>query len=402
MGLPVAVAFSSKYKTYGFDIDPQRRMDLQDGYDRNEEFHGSFKDITFIEQIEDAPKNSIFIVTVPTPINSANQPELCHIRSATIDIASHMTRGAVVVYESTVYPGVVRDFCLPILEGLSGMKCPNEFTVGYSPERINPADDTKTIWDLDKLVAGFDDTTTNFLHETYSRVIDAPVHKTSSIEVAEMAKAIENAQRDINIAFVNEVALMCQSLGLNTSEVLKAAGTKWNFLNFKPGMVGGHCIPVDPYYLQHIAIQKGIEPKVISSARDRNDRMPFYIAAQVTQGLWNKKVPFDDRHILVLGLGFKANCLDRRNSPALKLIDILAEEGTHVIGWDPVLGPLTSEQKHSLRFDAIVCTNASTDIKKLQPADFWELSNGVPLVFDVPAMYDRKHFESKGINLWQL
>lgn len=325
VGLPVAVAFGKQQQVIGFDINEQRINELVDGFDRtNEVLDEDLKksDIRFTNQIEDLSKADFIIVAVPTPINKNNQPDLTPLIKASETVGKALTKDTIVVYESTVYPGATEEDCVPVLEKFSNLKNGEDFFVGYSPERINPGDKVHTFETITKVVSGQTPEVLDIVAEVYSLVVKAGVHKASSIKVAEAAKVIENTQRDVNIALMNEIAIIFDKVGIDTNEVLEASGTKWNFLKFKPGLVGGHCIGVDPYYLTHKAQELGHHPEVILAGRRINDNMSKHVAANVIKELLKKGIEVQGMTINLLGLTFKENCPDLRNT---KVIDIVRE-----------------------------------------------------------------------------
>ncbi|RIO03588.1 nucleotide sugar dehydrogenase [Mammaliicoccus sciuri] len=325
VGLPVAVAFGKQQQVIGFDINEQRINELIGGYDRtNEVLDEDLKksDIKFTNQIEDLSKADFIIVAVPTPINKNNQPDLTPLIKASETVGKALTKDTIVVYESTVYPGATEEDCVPVLEKFSSLKNGEDFFVGYSPERINPGDKVHTFETITKVVSGQTPEVLDIVAEVYSMVVKAGVHKASSIKVAEAAKVIENTQRDVNIALMNEIAIIFDKVGIDTNEVLEASGTKWNFLKFKPGLVGGHCIGVDPYYLTHKAQELGHHPEVILAGRRINDNMSKHVASNIIKELLKKGIEVQGMTINLLGLTFKENCPDLRNT---KVIDIVRE-----------------------------------------------------------------------------
>jgi UDP-N-acetyl-D-glucosamine/UDP-N-acetyl-D-galactosamine dehydrogenase len=342
VGLPVAVAFGNNSNVIGFDVNEKRLAELRKGHDCTREIEArdlKAANIHFTSNPEDLRQADFHIVAVPTPINEAKQPNLTPLLSATETVGNILKPGDIVVYESTVYPGCTEEECVPILENQSGLTYINKsscnvsplvaekeiisgFFVGYSPERINPGDIEHNFTNIKKIISGSTPETLEILAETYSSVVKVGVHKTSSIKVAEAAKIIENTQRDVNIALINELALIFNKLNIDTEEVLKAAGTKWNFLPFKPGLVGGHCIGVDPYYLTHKAIEVSYNPEMILAGRRLNDSMGYYVADQVTKLMTKKRIHVVDANILIMGLTFKENCPDLRNT---KIIDLVRE-----------------------------------------------------------------------------
>lgn len=336
VGLPLAHAFAKKgCSVSGFDISEKRIAELKVGHDRtNELTDAQLKEISIEYSTDPAiiENAEIVIVTVPTPVDKNNKPDLSPVESATHIVGKNLRKDAIVVYESTVYPGVTEDLCGPILEKESGMKCGTDFTLGYSPERINPGDKKHTVEHIVKIVAGQDEKTLNTIADLYGSIITAGIHRAPSIKVAEMAKAIENAQRDLNIAYINEIAMLCNHIGISTKDVLTAAGTKWNFLPFSPGLVGGHCIGVDPYYLVEKAEQLGMNTQLITAGRSVNEGIAPYVAKQVINAL---TVPAAKASVLVLGLTFKENVPDTRNSKVHDVIAALKKSGAHVKVHDP-------------------------------------------------------------------
>ncbi|WP_204206215.1 MULTISPECIES: nucleotide sugar dehydrogenase [Staphylococcaceae] len=333
VGLPVAVAFGKQQQVIGFDINEQRINELIGGYDRtNEVLDEDLKksDIKFTNQIEDLSKADFIIVAVPTPINKNNQPDLTHLIKASETVGKALTKDTIVVYESTVYPGATEEDCVPVLEKFSNLKNGEDFFVGYSPERINPGDKVHTFETITKVVSGQTPEVLDIVAEVYSLVVKAGVHKASSIKVAEAAKVIENTQRDVNIALMNEIAIIFDKVGIDTNEVLEASGTKWNFLKFKPGLVGGHCIGVDPYYLTHKAQELGHHPEVILAGRRINDNMSKHVAANIIKELLKKGIEVQGMSINLLGLTFKENCPDLRNTKVIDIVRELEEYGMSV------------------------------------------------------------------------
>ncbi|BAH17382.1 nucleotide sugar dehydrogenase [Macrococcoides caseolyticum] len=333
VGLPVAAAFGKLHEVIGFDINESRIQELKDGYDRTNEVKSedlAATKINFTSNKSDLAKADFIIVAVPTPINKNNQPDLTPLIKASETVGSAMEKGTIVVYESTVYPGATREDCVPVLEQFSGLKCGEDFFVGYSPERINPGDKVHTFETITKVVSGQTPEVLEIVADVYGSVVKAGVHKAPTIEVAEAAKVIENTQRDINIALMNELALIFDKAGINTKDVLEAAGTKWNFLKFTPGLVGGHCIGVDPYYLTHKAQELGHHPEVILSGRRINDGMSKYIASKIVKEMLSKGLTVNKSNVNVLGLTFKENCPDLRNTKVIDIIRELEEYGITV------------------------------------------------------------------------
>jgi len=333
VGLPVAVAFGQKHEVIGFDINLHRIETLIKGHDyTNEVTSTELKNanIRYTSDVEDLKLSNFIIVAVPTPIDQYNNPNLTPLLKASETVAKGLTKGAIVVFESTVYPGVTEDECVPVLEKYSGLKCGEDFFVGYSPERINPGDKEHTFTKINKVVSGQNEKVLNEIALVYGSVIEASIHKASSIKVAEAAKVIENTQRDVNIALMNELALIFDKMDIDTAEVLKAAGTKWNFLNFSPGLVGGHCIGVDPYYLTHKAQALGYNPEVILAGRRINDGMGKYIAQELVKKMIKQGLQVQGSTVTVLGLTFKENVPDLRNSKVIDIINELKDYGVNV------------------------------------------------------------------------
>ncbi|RFS23944.1 nucleotide sugar dehydrogenase [Chitinophaga silvatica] len=339
VGLPLAVEFGKKYNTVGFDINKTRISELESGIDRTlevspEELKKSTM-LTYADNIDKIKDCNIFIVTVPTPVDKHNRPDLTPLYKASETVGKALKKNDIVIYESTVYPGVTEDECVPVLEKVSGLKFNTDFFCGYSPERINPGDKEHTVVKILKVTSGSTPETAKTVDELYKSVILAGTHSAPSIKVAEAAKVIENAQRDINIAFVNELAKIFNRLGIDTSDVLKAAGTKWNFLQFKPGLVGGHCIGVDPYYLAQKAQEEGYHPEILLAGRRLNDGMGSYIAHEFVKHAIKKSIPVKDCNVLVLGITFKENCPDIRNSRVIDIIKELENYDINVTVYDP-------------------------------------------------------------------
>ncbi|UXU52588.1 MULTISPECIES: nucleotide sugar dehydrogenase [Staphylococcus] len=333
VGLPVAVTFGHKHKVIGFDINESRIQELKNNYDKtNEVTEDKLKkaNIEFTSKAEDLKKADFIIVAVPTPIDKHNKPDLLPLLKASEIVGKVITPDTIVVYESTVYPGATEEDCVPVLEKHSGLVCGKDFFVGYSPERINPGDKVHTFETITKVVSAQTPEVLELVADVYSSVVTVGVHKASSIKVAEAAKVIENTQRDVNIALMNELAIIFDKLNIDTNEVLKASGTKWNFLNFKPGLVGGHCIGVDPYYLTHKAQEVGHHPEVILAGRRINDNMAKYIASNVIKELLKQGLEVQGASVNVLGLTFKENCPDLRNTKVIHIIEELKEYGLKV------------------------------------------------------------------------
>lgn len=341
VGMPLAAAFSGKFEVSGFDLNSTRINELKSGFDRTLELDESAmkkvleNSMSFSTELDSIKEANFFIVTVPTPIDEHKNPDLSPLKSASASIAKVLKKGDIVVFESTVYPGASEEVCVPILESGSGLRFGADFEIGYSPERINPGDKEHTVTKIKKIVSGSSPQALKTIKEVYSSVIEAGVYEASSVRVAEAAKVIENTQRDINIAFVNELKMIFDRMGIDTNEVLKAASTKWNFLPFEPGLVGGHCIGVDPYYLTHKAQAVGHNPEIILAGRRINDNMGAYHASQIVKKMIKNGLKIKDAKILILGITFKQNCPDIRNSKVLDVISELREFGCVVSVCDP-------------------------------------------------------------------
>jgi len=367
VGLPLAVEFGRMYDTCGFDISQERISELQQGVDRtleasSEEIAAS-KRLSFTANIDDLSDADVFIVTVPTPINKHKQPDLTPLIKASEAIGKVMKKGCTVVYESTVYPGATEEVCVPLLEKHSGLKFNQDFYAGYSPERINPGDKEHRLTTITKVTSGSTEEAADAVDKLYGSIITAGTHKASSIRVAEAAKVIENTQRDLNIALINELAIIFQRLGIDTVEVLEAAGTKWNFLNFRPGLVGGHCISVDPYYLTHKAQEIGYHPRVILSGRQINDGMGAYVADQVIKMMVRRQTHVVGSNILVLGLAFKENCPDLRNTRVVDIVREFAKYDANIDVHDPWVDAEEAQREYGItltsepeagKYDAVI------------------------------------------------
>lgn len=393
VGLPLAHAFAKQgFDVTGFDINEERIRTLEQGHDwTNELTKEQLADVTMAYSHDPAcmKECDIIIVAIPTPIDDHKQPDLRPVEMASKTIGQNIKKGAIVIYESTVYPGVTEEMCGPIIEGESGLKSGEDFFLGYSPERINPGDKKHTIDKIVKVAAGQDPKTTDVIDKLYSSIITAGVHIAPSIKVAELAKAIENAQRDLNIAFVNEIAMMCGHLNIRTTDVLAAAGTKWNFLNFRPGLVGGHCIGVDPYYLVEKATQLGMKTHVITAGRAVNDHMGQYVANQILKSL---PVAPKDAKVLVMGLTFKENIPDTRNSKSGDVIHALEDAGCDVVVDDPQAGEHDFNEMirgtlHDGPFDAIALLVAHDEYAHMDIKEYQEALKDNGVFYDVKSLF---------------
>ena len=414
VGLPVAVAFGMKRRTIGFDINSRRIEELRQGYDRTNEVLTEdlqAADILFTDPIDELRLADFHIVAVPTPVDDARQPDLTPMLKASETVGKALKKGDVVVYESTVYPGVTEDECVPILERVSGLKCGADFTVGYSPERINPGDKEHTFTKITKIVSGQDAATLDIVAKVYDSVVVAGVHRASCIKVAEAAKVIENTQRDLNIALMNELAIIFDYMGIDTTEVLEAAGTKWNFLKFKPGLVGGHCIGVDPYYLTHKAEKMGYIPQVILAGRRINDGMGKFIAQRTVKEMIHAGHNILGATVTILGLTFKEDCPDLRNSKVIDIIRELHDYGITLQVCDPLADP--QEALHVYGVDlvaldavcpahAVVAAVAHSEYRQLTSVQICGMMRDAPVLIDVKGMFDCQSAERAGIRLWRL
>ncbi|WP_293576444.1 Vi polysaccharide biosynthesis UDP-N-acetylglucosamine C-6 dehydrogenase TviB [Phaeobacter sp.] len=352
VGLPLAVEFGKNRQVIGFDVNADRIAALQSGHDATREIEGSALNeatgLTLTDDVNDIAECQIFIVTVPTPIDASRRPDLGPLRAASSTVGQVLKTGDLVIYESTVYPGATEEDCVPILEEQSGLKLNVDFTVGYSPERINPGDKTRRLPDIVKVTSGSTDAAAEKVDALYREIITAGTHKAASIRVAEAAKVIENSQRDINIALVNELAKIFNRMGIDTQAVLEAAATKWNFLNFRPGLVGGHCIGVDPYYLTHKAEQLGYHPEILLAGRRLNDGMGNYVAGEMVKAMLRRKLSVSDGRVLVLGLAFKENCPDLRNTRVIDVVRGLEDFGLTVDVCDPHVDPAEAQRDYGI------------------------------------------------------
>lgn len=394
VGLPLAAAFSEKYEVTGFDVNAARIEELKSGYDRTLELSAEQmkkaieSGMKFSLNLDDIKDCNFFIVTVPTPIDKNKRPDLTPVVKATQSVAKVLKKGDIVVYESTVYPGVTEEICVPLLEQ-SGLKFNEDFFCGYSPERINPGDKEHTVTKIKKITSGSTPEIAEKVDEVYRSIITAGTHKAPTIKVAEAAKVIENTQRDINIAFMNELAMIFNKMNIDTNAVLQAAGTKWNFLNFRPGLVGGHCIGVDPYYLTHKAQELGFHPEMILAGRRINDNMGKYAADQVVKLMIKRGVLINSARVLVLGLTFKENCPDIRNSRVIDVIEELRDFGCRVDVYDPWADEAEVKREYGLTplksfdeadYDCVVIAVAHDKFKGLKFSK--------ALVYDIKNVYD--------------
>ncbi|WP_060873586.1 nucleotide sugar dehydrogenase [Myroides odoratus] len=417
VGLPLALAFAKHYPVVGFDINAQRIEALQKAQDETKEADQDQLSVSLIAyqtsggikgylpsfERKDLAGANVFIITVPTPINQFNAPDLSPLKSASRLVGEVLKEGDIVIYESTVYPGCTEEECIPVLEATSKLQFNRDFYVGYSPERINPGDKINTLETIVKVTSGSTPAIAEEIDQLYQQIIQAGTHKASSIKVAEAAKVIENAQRDVNISFVNELALIFDRIGIDTQEVLEAAGTKFNFLKFQPGLVGGHCISVDPYYLAHKSIQLGYYPDVILSGRRVNDEIPVFIASKVVKLMVQKNINVSQSKVLLLGFAFKENCPDTRNTKVAMIYDELVSYGLTVEVYDPWVNPEEVKAEYGItlvnsldivkqHYDAVVLTTAHRDFNKFNVRELVQ-SSGV--VFDTKSVLKPNEVDSR-------
>lgn len=418
VGMPIAVAFSKKVKVVGFDLNAKKIELYKNGIDpTNEVGNGAVKNcsVEFTADEGKLKEARFIIVAVPTPVNDDHTPDLTPVEGASEIVGRNLTKGSVVVYESTVYPGVTEDICVPILEKELGLKCGTDFKIGYSPERINPGDKVHRLETITKIVSGMDDETLDTVAKTYELVVKAGVHRAESIKVAEAAKVIENSQRDINIAFMNELSIIFNKMGIDTKSVLEAAGTKWNFLKFYPGLVGGHCIGVDPYYLTYKAEEMGYHSQIILSGRRINDDMGKYVAENTVKNLIKADVPVKNAKVAILGFTFKENCPDTRNTKIIDIYNELREYGITPAIADPEADSDEAKRLYGIEFidindikncDAVIIAVAHEQFKNLGQADFDKMfksgRNEEKVLVDIKGLLSRKEYEKAGYKYWRL
>lgn len=408
VGLPLAVEFGKSLDTLGFDIDAARIAELESGHDHTLELDdaelAAAAHLRYSADVAELGDRNVYIVTVPTPIDAHEQPDLQPLRSATALVAGALKRGDLVVYESTVYPGTTEEVCVPLLEQGSGLRFNQDFFCGYSPERINPGDRQRRLADIRKITSGSTPEAAAAVDALYAGIIVAGTWPAPSIRVAEAAKVVENIQRDVNIALVNELALIFDRLGIDTQDVLEAAGTKWNFLPFRPGLVGGHCIGVDPYYLLHKSESVGYHPDLIHTARQVNNRVGSHVAAKVQSLLSDKGVAMEQAAILVLGVTFKENCPDLRNSRALDLVQAFAEAGASVHACDPWADPRLAArlsggalrlEPQAGHYDAVVLAVAHQQFRELTAAQIRALGKPGAVIYDVKSVWPREVVDAR-------
>ena len=402
VGLPLAVAFGKKIQTFGFDINQSRITDLAKGYDATREC--SQQEITaatylsFSACLEELAQCNVYIVTVPTPIDEHKQPDLTSLIKASQAVGSIISQGNVIIYESTVYPGATEEVCIPIIEQVSGLRYNKDFFAGYTPERINPGEKHHRVTDILKITSGSTPETAEFIDQLYKRIITAGTYRASSIKVAEAAKVIENTQRDVNIALINELSIIFNRLHIDTLEVLEAAGTKWNFLPFRPGLVGGHCIGVDTYYLTHKAQSVGYHPEMILAGRRLNDAMGHYVAAQLVKKMLKKGIHVDDANVLLMGLTFKENCPDLRNTKVIDIITELEEYNINIDIIDPWCSNQEAQEKYNLKlaknpqpghYDAVIIAVSHNEFKTMGCQKIHALGKPNHIIYDLKYVLEK-------------
>lgn len=417
VGMPIAVAFSKKVKVIGFDLNKSKIEKYQNGIDPTCEVGDEAIRACSVEFTADETKlkeAKFFIVAVPTPVNPDHTPDLTPIEGASTILGRNLPKGSIVVFESTVYPGVTEEVAVPILEKESGLTCGVDFKIGYSPERINPGDKVHRLETITKIVSGMDEETLEEVARVYELVVAAGVHRAESIKVAEAAKVIENSQRDINIAFMNELSIIFNKMGIDTKSVLRAAGTKWNFLKFEPGLVGGHCIGVDPYYLTYKAEQLGYHSQIILSGRRINDDMGKYVAESLVKNLIRADIPVKNARVAILGFTFKENCPDTRNSKVIDIVKELREYGIEPVITDPVAESAETQREYGIslsdisavkNMDAVILAVAHEAYRALtmeQIGSMYASENPVRVFSDIKGLFDRKAYEQAGYLYWRL
>lgn len=415
VGMPIAVAFSKKVNVIGFDLNEKKIELYKAGLDPTKEVGDEeIRNCTveFTAEENKLQEAKFHIVAVPTPVKSDHTPDLSPVEGASEILGRNLTKGSIVVYESTVYPGVTEEVCVPILEKESGLECGVDFKIGYSPERINPGDKVHRLETITKIVSGMDRETLQEIANIYRLVVDAGVYEAESIKVAEAAKVIENSQRDINIAFMNELSIIFNKMGIDTKSVLQAAGTKWNFLNFQPGLVGGHCIGVDPYYLTYKAEQLGYHSQIILSGRRINDDMGKYVAENLVKSLIKQDKNVKNARVAVLGFTFKENCPDTRNTKVIDIINELKEYGIDPVVVDPQADATEAKKLYEIQFenmenlhglDAVVLAVAHSDFEELTLDKMNSLyRDDKKILLDIKGILDRKNYEEAGYTYWRL
>ena len=417
VGMPIAVAFARKIKVVGFDLNAAKIDLYKSGVDPTNEVGDDVIKDTTVEFTADPSKlreAKFHIVAVPTPVNDDHTPDLTPVEGASRILGQNLTKGSIVVFESTVYPGVTEDICVPILEKESGLKCGVDFKIGYSPERINPGDKVHRLETITKIVSGMDEETLNEVAHIYELVVEAGVYRAESIKVAEAAKVIENSQRDINIAFMNELSIIFNKMGIDTKSVLSAAGTKWNFLKFQPGLVGGHCIGVDPYYLTYKAEQLGYHSQIILSGRRINDDMGKYVAENLVKNLIKADIPVKSAKVAILGFTFKENCPDTRNTKVIDIYKELQEYGITPMVVDPAADAAEAKRLYDITFntmedikdmDAVIVAVSHKQfltLDKEKISSLYSKANAKKVLVDIKGIFDRKEYSTEDYIYWRL
>lgn len=417
VGLPIAISFAKKIQVVGFDLNESKIESYKNGIDPTNEVGGQIIQNTTVEFTAEANKlqeAKFHIVAVPTPVDKSHMPDLSPLEGASRLLGKNLKKGSTVVFESTVYPGVTEEICMPILEQESGLKCGVDFKIGYSPERINPGDKVHRLENITKIVSGMDEETLDLVAKVYELVVEAGVYRAESIKVAEAAKVIENSQRDINIAFMNELSMLFNKMNIDTEAVLKAAGTKWNFLNFTPGLVGGHCIGVDPYYLTYKAEMVGYDSKIILSGRHINDSMPKFVTENVVKKLILAEIPVRNANVAIFGLTFKENCPDVRNTKIIDIYNELKEYGITPVIVDPVADADEAVRLYDIKIDsddivknmdAIVFAVSHNEFSRYTKDDIdimFNPYNKKKILVDIKGIYDPKLFSGKDYLYWRL
>ena len=415
VGMPIAVAFAKKVPVIGYDLNAKKIALYQSGVDPTNEVGDEAIKTTSVEFTADETKlreAKFHIVAVPTPVNDDHTPDLTPVEGASRILGRNLTKGSIVVFESTVYPGVTEDVCVPILEAESGLKCGVDFKIGYSPERINPGDKVHRLETIVKIVSGMDEESLDEIAKVYELVVEAGVHRAPTIKVAEAAKVIENSQRDINIAFMNELSIIFNKMGIDTKSVLEAAGTKWNFLKFFPGLVGGHCIGVDPYYLTYKAEMMGYHSQVILAGRRINDDMGKYVAESCVKNIIKANKAVKDAKVAILGFTFKENCPDTRNTKVIDIVNELREYGIEPVIADPAADKAEAKHLYNVDFveiesiremDAVILAVSHEEFSKFSISDIDKLfSEGKKVLLDVKGLLDRNQYEKAGYSYWRL
>ena len=417
VGMPIAVAFAKKINVIGFDLNAAKIDLYKNGIDPTGEVGDAAireSKVDFTADPSRLREAKFHIVAVPTPVNDDHTPDLTPVEGASRILGQNLTKGSIIVFESTVYPGVTEDVCVPIIEKESGLKCGVDFEIGYSPERINPGDKVHRLETITKIVSGMDDETLDTIAKVYELVVEAGVYRAQSINVAEASKVIENSQRDINIAFMNELSIIFHKMGIDTKDVLKAAGTKWNFLNFQPGLVGGHCIGVDPYYLTYKAEQLGYHSQIILSGRRINDDMGKYVAESLVKNLIKSGSPVKGARVVIMGFTFKENCPDTRNTKVIDIYNELKEYGIDPIVVDPAADADEAKRLYGIEFadvsevhdmDAVifaVCHEQFASYDRAKVSAMFNPANSVKVLADLKGMFDKSEYSDKEYLYWRL